>query len=179
MSHMATSDSLTNLITFYDKVALSVDMRQAMDIVYLDLSKAVDTVSHSLLLDKLARVGRWSARWVGYWLTGLNQRVVIHGFYSGWQLLIGEVPQGLLLGPTLFNIFINCLEDGTESTLTDFADENKLGSEVDMSEGRAILQRDLDRLEKWPSKNSVKFNKDKCKLLHLGAALLKGTWGSW
>ena len=54
------------------------------------------------------------------------------------------------------------LDDGNKSTLTKFADDTKLGSEVDMSEGRAILQRDLNRLEEWASKNSMKFNKDKC-----------------
>lgn len=80
---MATSDSLTNLITFYNKVTFSVDVGQAVDIVHLDLSKALETGSHSLLLDKLARADGWSASWVGYWLTGCNQRAVINGFYSG------------------------------------------------------------------------------------------------
>lgn len=58
--------------------------------------------------------------------------------------------------------------DGIESTLTMFADEIKLGGRVEMSEGRVILLRDLDRLEEWASKNSVKFKTDKCKVRHLG-----------
>ncbi|KAK4826412.1 hypothetical protein QYF61_008945 [Mycteria americana] len=64
---------LTNLITFYDKVTYSVDVGQTVEIVYLDFSKAFDTVSHSFLLEKLMRYGldKWSVRWVGNWLTGL------------------------------------------------------------------------------------------------------------
>lgn len=67
----------------------------------------------------------------------------------------------------LFTIFIDDLDDAVKSTLTKFTDDTKLGGEVHTSEGRAILQGHLERLEEWASKNCVKFNKDKREVLHL------------
>ena len=91
------------------------------------------------------------------------------GSYSTWGEVGSGVPQGSVLGPALFNFFISDLDDGVKCSLFKFADDTKIWGEVSTLVGREKLQQDLDRLQEWADINKMRFNTDKCRVLHLGS----------
>lgn len=94
--------------------------------------------------------------------------MVVNSSFSNWQPSTSGVSQRSILGPILFTIFISDLDNGTMFILMKSDNDTKLSGEVNSLEGKVTLKEDLDRLGEWADKNLMKFNQDKCKVLHLG-----------
>uniref|UniRef100_A0A8C5PNQ6 Reverse transcriptase domain-containing protein n=1 Tax=Leptobrachium leishanense TaxID=445787 RepID=A0A8C5PNQ6_9ANUR len=168
----------TNLIAFYEEVSRSKDQEVAVDVIYLDFAKAFDTVPHKRLLFKLRKIGldKNSCSWIENWIKDRVQRVFINGTFSRWTSVVSGVPRGSVIGPILLNLFISDLEIGIESHESVFADDTKLGKVIQSEQDVTSLQRDLDRLGYWALKWQMKFNVDKCKVMHFGVKNTQATF---
>jgi hypothetical protein len=169
---------LTNLLSFLERDTEELDDGGNVDVIYLDFAEAFDKVPHQRLLRKLERYGV-SGRllaWIRGWLLNRWQRVGVRGHWSGWRRVLSGIPQGSVLGPVLFLVFIDDLEEGLLSEVLKFADDTKIFRRVDSERDREVLQKDLDRLVQWSEVWQMRFNVDKCKVMHLGRGNLRGDY---
>ena len=97
-----------------------------------------------------------------------GSRVVINGTSSGWREVTSGVPQGSVLGPLLFIIYINDLDLELVSKIRKFADDTKMGINADSDAAVKQLQEDLRKVGEWSKKWQMPFNLDKCKIMHIG-----------
>ena len=147
---------LTNLLEYLEYVTTQIDNRQPVDCVYLDFSKAFDKVLHQRLLVKLKTMGidGKALEWIRDWLSNRKQRVVLNDTNSKWQPVLSGVPQGSVLGPLLFILYISDLDTGITSNISKFADDTKLFYRVPDNVTSSALQSDLDKLVAWAKNGS-------------------------
>jgi len=169
---MKNKSCTTNLLEFLDRVTTLIEDGDSVDVIYLDFSKAFDKVPINRLLDKIkAHNIRGNVhKWITEWLSGRMQRTVLNGSFSEWCEVLSGVPQGSVLGPLAFIIFINDLDAETSliSIMNKFADDTKLGHKVNNDTDKEVLQNALDNLCMWSDRWCMEFNVKKCKVMHLG-----------
>ena len=153
-------------LMFFEEITKWVDDRSPVDVVYLDFQKAFDKVPHQRFLLKLKAHGNDVINWIEKWLT--HRRQIVDGEISNWKLVLSGVPQGSVLGPILFLIYINDFEDDITSKVFKFADYTKVFRKVTNDTDKQHLQDDLDKLVKWSEKWQMLLTFGKCKCIHIG-----------
>ena len=161
---------LTNLLEFFHSMFSIYDNSRAIDVLYLDFQKAFDKVPHKKLMAKIRALGITEevADWIEDWLRNRKQRVVINGEASEWADVTSGVPQGSVLGPLLFLIYINDIDIGLSSRIAKFADDTKLGINAADPADIEALHNDLKKLGEWSKRWQMPFNTEKCKVMHIG-----------
>ena len=164
---------LTNLLEFMEVITDMLDQGYNVDMVYLDFARAFDKVPHARLMIKIRALGITGniANWIEAWLRDRKQRVVLNGQQSSWKSVTSGVPQGSVLGPCLFVIFINDIDTAVDTltVIKKFADDSKLAKAVNNLEQRDSLQQTLNFVFKWSQEWQMLFNTDKCVVMHLGS----------
>jgi hypothetical protein len=154
----------TQLIVTLEDISRSLNNKHQVDMLILDFSKAFDTVAHRRLLTKLEHYGIRGEvlHWLESWLTTRHQRVVVDGENSEEVAVSSGVPQGTVLGPLMFLIYVNDIGNEVRSNLRLFADDALLYKEVTSEDDARQLQSDLTRLEQWSKQWQMSFNPKKC-----------------
>jgi hypothetical protein len=157
-------------LEFLEFVTNYIDQGYPIDVIYLDFQKAFDKVPHKRLMSKINALGIEEEvfNWITDWLKDREQRVVLLGSNSKWTRVKSGVPQGSVLGPLLFLIYINDIDDSVCSNLLKFADDTKVFSVVPTKNDIDRLQQDLLNLCNWSQDWLMLFNVDKCKVMHIG-----------
>jgi hypothetical protein len=159
---------VTQLIEVLDDWLELMDNGFSIDTIYLDFSKAFDTVPHQRLFLKIEKLGFEGSllNLIKIFLTGRNQCVRINSTTSTLSDVVSGVPQGSVLVPVLFLIFINDLPDIVNGIVKIFADDCKTFSKISSVNDHDRLQNNLDELYDWSNTWKLKFNAAKCKVLH-------------
>ena len=140
-----------------------------IDVIVLDFSKAFDVVPHHRLLQKLSSYGitGQTNKWIEGFLMSRTHEVVVNGSKSSKHNVTSGVPQGTVLGPLLFLLYINDIENNLQSTIRLFADDSAIYREINSIDDAIVLQSDLFKLQEWADKWQMCFNVKKCKAMRI------------
>ena len=174
----ARRSCVTQLLEVMEDWTKAIEDGDPVDALYLDFRKAFDSVPHERLLKKVSACGISGEvlNWIRAFLTERQQRVVVNGSSSPWSPVTSGVPQGSVLGPTLFILYINDMPGTVTSTVKIFADDTKIYRPVRTQEDRQQLQTELDAVSDWSLKWQMPFNADKCTVLHVGSRNPKSSY---
>ena len=163
-------DCVTNLLLALEDWSEAIEFGNDIDIIYTDFAKAFDSVPHKRLILKFTSSGIEGdvLQWIKSFLTGRRHRVTVDGELSDWVNVISGIPQGSVLGPTLFVIFINDMPDVAQNCLKLFADDAKLYGTIRSEDDVISLQNDINNLTEWSKMWQLPFNVGKCKCMHIG-----------
>ena len=161
---------MTQLLCVIEDWTKWIDEENCIDTIFLDFQKVFDSVTHEHLLSKLKAygiLGKYHS-WIRDFLSNRRQRVIVGNEKSEWEPVKSGIPQGSVLGPLMFVIFINDLPDAVSSTIKIFADDTKMYRQVNCDEDRKMLQNDINKLHEWAYTWQLRFNASKCKVMHKG-----------
>ena len=172
---LANKSCTTNLISLSDSINIALHNNVGSDIIYFDFQKAFDTVNHDLILMKLKNqfdINGYLLRFISSYLKDRTQRVILENSYSTFKPVNSGVPQGSILGPILFLLFVNDIADGIndETNISQYADDTKLWRAMYSERDCEILQSDIDKLNNWCHENNMKLHPDKCKVVSIKAS---------
>jgi hypothetical protein len=160
---------VTQLLTTLHRIGQLLDNNIQTDIIFLDFTKAFDSVDHNIQLMKLRMHGISGNLddWFSSYLRGRTQRVVVEDVASKWPLVNSGVPQGSILVPMLFLLFINDLPDAIPQVTSTglYADDAKLYKAITSNEDSACLQTALSCTGVWSVDSNITFNTSKCKIM--------------
>ena len=155
---------LSQLLKQHDDILTNLMNNMETDVIYLDFAKAFDKVDHAILLQKLKNIGIDGELldWISDFLLNRKQVVVVNGILSYLTEVLSGVPQGTVLGPLLFLIYLNDITNCLNSCdLSCFADDTRIYKSISYSEHTKLLQDDLINVSNWSLHNNMKLHADK------------------